>query len=664
MTTHTPFTPDPAWPSIQELARLQWGEPNKPASKPDDIRFGSKGSKSVKPSTNTWFDHEADKGGGYLDLYQAVHGHLPPQPQGNGEARRQAFETRARNGEDQPKPQNGEAPHQASPEPWNDVATTYDYTEPDGNLILQVVRTISGTPRFRQRHRQGGKWLWSVKDLPNHDTLLYRLPGLLAAPPEATIWICEGEKDADRLYEELLISTTNIGGAGKWRDAYAPHFANRHVVILPDNDKPGQDHAQAIAASLAPVAASVRVLELPNLPPKGDVSDWLDQGGYGEQLEELARQTPLWTGTTGAFRRILTLSDLAALQDPNWLIDGLIPEKSLAVVFGPPKAGKSFIVLSAALHVAAGLPWFGRTTQYGAVVYIAGEGVGGLKNRTAAMLAAYGIQPLIPLWIIPRAVNFRIEAEVQALAELIQQTVTASSLSGAGATSSFTASSVSGTGVTPPKIAWVIIDTLARSIPGGDENSAQDLGLFIAQCDWLKAELNCCVTPIHHTGKDENRGARGSSALHGALDTALKITNGAKKVRLEVTDQKDAEAGLVMSFEMQETTVSLTRTSLVPVLTSNDDVAAQHRRPGGNAGIALNTLENLLAESTAAILPPFKGIPSNVRGTQIDLWRKAFYTHLPGQEQEAKKKAFQRAVAHLQEAKLVGVHDPWIWLVE
>jgi hypothetical protein len=204
------FVPDPTWPPIIELAIKLWGKPNKRLSKPDDIRFGSKGSKSVTPSKNLWHDYETGDGGGYVEMHRAVLSELP-KTKANGKAT------------------NGKLP------PWQDIDTTYNYTDANGLLILQVVRTISGEPRFRQRKPIGnGRWQWSVRDIPGHDRLLYRLPGLRASGDE-WVWVCEGEKDADNLHDAGLIATTNIGGAGKWRDEYAGEFRGKHIIVLQDN---------------------------------------------------------------------------------------------------------------------------------------------------------------------------------------------------------------------------------------------------------------------------------------------------------------------------------------------------------------------------------------------------------------------------------------------
>lgn len=346
---------------------------------------------------------------------------------------------------------------------------------------------------------------------------------------------------------------------------------------------------------------------------------------------------------------ILTLAELETLPDPAWLVDGLIPKGGLVVPYGPPKAGKSFILVSLGLHIAAGKDWFGKRVHTGAVIYIAGEGVGGLKHRVKAMLQAYEIPREIPFWIIRRAVNFRSQEEVEALAKLCTDTLRESQYPNV-------------------ELVWIVVDTLARALPGADENSAQDVGLAVSYAAGLQEHLGCGICFIHHEGKDEGRGARGTTALRGAWDAAFRITKQGLRTTMQVIDQKDAEAGQVMHFEMREQQVGIGRTSLVPWLTEGDISGIGQNvpfvPPSGKTGIALNALQNLVASTAGAILPPFDGIPANVRGAQIDQWRRAFYEQQPASDQTARKKAFQRAVDTLQTRGLVGVHDPWVWLAQ
>jgi putative DNA primase/helicase len=116
----------------------------------------------------------------------------------------------------------------------------------------------------------------------------YRLPELVeAVGAKRLVFILEGEKDADRVRELGFAATCNSGGAGKFTLSLAAHFRGARAVIIPDNDGPGREHAQDVAIKLQGIASEVRVVDLPDLPPKGDVSQWLDAGGTAEQLLEL-----------------------------------------------------------------------------------------------------------------------------------------------------------------------------------------------------------------------------------------------------------------------------------------------------------------------------------------------------------------------------------------
>ncbi|MGQ0723269.1 MAG: hypothetical protein ACT4PE_17110, partial [Candidatus Eiseniibacteriota bacterium] len=170
----------------------------------------------------------------------------------------------------------------------------YDYLDEKGALLFQVVRKPG--KRFRQRQTDGqGQWLWNLKGVRR---VLYLLPDLLARPDEP-VYVVEGEKDADRLAALGLVATTNSGGAGKWRTEYSHTLEGRDVVILPDNDEPGRKHGDTVATSLRGVARSIKVVELPGLPAKGDVSDWLNSGHTREELLQRVAEGAGWTPPEG-----------------------------------------------------------------------------------------------------------------------------------------------------------------------------------------------------------------------------------------------------------------------------------------------------------------------------------------------------------------------------
>jgi putative DNA primase/helicase len=168
------------------------------------------------------------------------------------------------------------------------IVETYPYRDEQDNLLFEVVRF---EPKdFRQRRPDGnGGWSWKLDGVRR---VLYRLSELLRADPAEPVLIVEGEKDAERLRALGFVATTNAGGTGKWRREYGEYLCGRHVVVLPDNDQPGRTHAAKVARLLAGNATTIKVAELPGLPEKGDVSDWLAAGGTADELRRLIAEAP------------------------------------------------------------------------------------------------------------------------------------------------------------------------------------------------------------------------------------------------------------------------------------------------------------------------------------------------------------------------------------
>jgi hypothetical protein len=190
------------------------------------------------------------------------------------------------------------------------VVATFDYLDERGALLFQALRYEPGfhgeRKTFRQRRpMEGGARAWALSagdyrqgadsdwrplkagearrpsdvTLPAVRLVLYRLPELLAAPAGQFVFIVEGEGKVEALRAIDVLATCAPMGAGKWRKEFGAFLAGRHVVILPDNDGPGRKHGKEVAEALQGVAASVRVYDLPDLPPKGDIVDWLKVGG-------------------------------------------------------------------------------------------------------------------------------------------------------------------------------------------------------------------------------------------------------------------------------------------------------------------------------------------------------------------------------------------------
>jgi KaiC/GvpD/RAD55 family RecA-like ATPase len=169
-----------------------------------------------------------------------------------------------------------------------DIEATYDYRDEHGELRYQVVRRFG--KKFQQRRPNGrGGWIWG---LGGAAPLPFNLLKILKAQLVA---IVEGEKDAQNLTRLGLPATCNSGGAGNFKRELAPYFADKDVVIFPDNDEPGRKHAVAVARLLFPVAESVKIVEIPELPLKGDVSDFIAKGGTLDQLNALCVKAVTWS---------------------------------------------------------------------------------------------------------------------------------------------------------------------------------------------------------------------------------------------------------------------------------------------------------------------------------------------------------------------------------
>ena len=198
-------------------------------------------------------------------------------------------------------------------EPKPAPVPTYIYTDAAGEPVHGTLREAG--KRFVQARADAASptgWFYGLGDI---EPVLYRLPDVLQAVADGrTIYVCEGEKDCDNLHALGLTATTNPMGACKWRKQYSEQLRGADVVILPDHDDPGEKHAAQVATALHDVADRVRVLLLPELPEKGDVSDWLEAGGTVEALQALADNCEAYTPPAP---EAATAAEGAVLFDPG-----------------------------------------------------------------------------------------------------------------------------------------------------------------------------------------------------------------------------------------------------------------------------------------------------------------------------------------------------------
>lgn len=252
----------------------------------------------------------------------------------------------------------------------------YEYRDEFGAVLFQSLRFQRPNPEkekgyektFRQRRPDGnGGWIWKTEGVR---LVIYNLPEVLSTNPQA-VHICEGEKDCDTLTSMGLTATTNVAGAGKWKDAYSESLRDRQVVLWPDQDKPGKDHAKAVFDSVSKRAATVRIVNVPE--PYKDVTEWwegfvgTDAEFTAEVLKLVEKSTPLYKGVEIPLKGMEELEEVyrettqkslqSTLDISKWIpsfrgrIRGLVPGE-LVVMMGETGIGKTALLGNLAINSA------------------------------------------------------------------------------------------------------------------------------------------------------------------------------------------------------------------------------------------------------------------------------------------------------------------------
>jgi 5S rRNA maturation endonuclease (ribonuclease M5) len=475
---------------IAKVAHALLGDPNPKLSKKHELRFGTHGSLSVEidgEHAGTWYDHEAEVGGGVLELLRARTGLV------NGAAfawlRDMGIKVR-------PEPQT---------EPG--VVAAYDYTDEAGTLLFQVVR--KAPKRFIQRRPNAkGGWIWNMKGAV---LVPFNLPAVIGAN---TVYVVEGEKDVLNLARLGVVATTNPGGAKKWRADFARYFAGKTVIVLPDNDDAGREHAKQVVANLKGTAARVAVLDLPNLPHKGDVSDWIQAGGTAEALERLAKG--IYQNDNSAEPEakaeaqyqdtapglLLSLDDWlsAEINPPDFLMGEVFHTESRAYLIGPTGLGKTNFSMALAAAMAAGtdfLHWkaSGKCRK---VLYVDGEmGERLMVQRIQDVVRRHGS--------IPGGLSVLCRANAGDMPPLNTEEG-----------QRFIETIIDRLG----GVDFIVFDNLQALVTG----SLREEESFAAVLTWAKTLTSKSIGQIwvHHTGLDETRGY-GDKSKEWQFDTVLLL---------------------------------------------------------------------------------------------------------------------------------------------
>lgn len=353
--------------------------------------------------------------------------------------------------------------------------------------------------------------------------------------------------------------------------------------------------------------------------------------------------------------RPVTVDDILAQPAQGWLIRSVLPKQSLALVYGQSGSGKSFLTLDMAGCILRGRPWYGQRVSKGGVIYIAGEGH--LRNRLRAYLAQHGLAAadLSGLRVINTYLNLR-DPKADLLPLLHELQNAAASMGG---------------------VSLVVIDTLNSVMGAGDENESADMGAMIEAAKRIGEALRSSVLYVHHSGKDEARGARGHSSLKGALDAELYVKREEHQRTVTLTKVKDGEDGKEFVFALQPIDLGPStdpeadpdeRETSCAVIQINDPPtprAPTGRPSSGTSLIAFDALQQVLSEH-GQLLPSTSVIPSGKRGVRVELWRARFYTidptcSDPETGSDARRKRFQRAFDDLYKSGQIGSAGGQVW---
>lgn len=437
--------------------------------------------------------------------------------------------------------------------PQRDELRRYVYYA-DGSPVLIKVR-YGTEPKFRPFYRDvdpDGRAVWNPHKPEGFCYVPYRLEELKASQGK-TVYLTEGERDADTLHTIGLCATT-FGSAGFWPAEAEMYFSGRDVVVIGDNDDAGHKHIDSITAKLNGVASSVRSWTPTGGGPGYDVTDWLRDHPGADILKAIAgeqerrstsnvvalvtgpsaqgqvspvfimpEQTPLKQASR--FRvQLITAGD--KLESQEWLVDGILPKRGYALIFGASGNGKSFIGVDLALAVKNARRWGGREVRQGEVVYIAAEDPYGLHARTCYRLRG-GKWDLEGFHIIKEPLDLsRGSKDIDEIIPAIKDSMA---------------------GKLP---ALVIIDTFQRVAGGIDENNASEVMGVVGNIDKITQAFDCLVVLVHHVGKSVS-GPRGSTVFKDAADATIEVKRVGGKRILYLEKLRNGRADIEVSFEIE-----------------------------------------------------------------------------------------------------------------
>lgn len=345
----------------------------------------------------------------------------------------------------------------------------------------------------------------------------------------------------------------------------------------------------------------------------------------------------------------LTFSQACQFSSGPDLIDDLLPSQGTAMIYGGWSAGKSFLALDLALHVATGRPWAGREVMQCAVAYIAAEGGQAFRCRVKAWAQEHLSEDAEPppFWLLPAPVG------------LLDQNAT---------TSDEALDLIAELEALPETPRLTIIDTVARSLAGQDENQAGVMAAAAQVAQLIADRTGGLVILVHHAGKDRERGSRGSTALPAAMDVILKIERQGKIRTIVVEKCRDGEDGQSQSFNLRTVTIGTkpngkpVTSCVIQVLDADDTVERNRDHLPPRAQKALSALHKALADFGEPS-PGGKHYPPGDTVIRTDQWFDYFKRQNVAEtdDLENAKRAFRDCKKILKDKSAIGEWDGLIW---
>ena len=354
-----------------------------------------------------------------------------------------------------------------------------------------------------------------------------------------------------------------------------------------------------------------------------------------EDMKAALAGKPPQRGTQHGKLKVFAMSDLDTASGRKYIVKGLIGTNEISLWVGPPKCGKSFLLMDIAYRVSLGLPVFGRRVKQTNVLYVACEGEGGIGKRLTALREKYGHSDAFH-YIAQPADLLRKEGQLEDLK---------SAAAGAG---------------------LIVIDTVNRVMAGGDENSPQDMGQFVANMTELRDATKAHVALIHHGTKASNgTNPRGHSSLTGADDALIEIVKNEDGSRTAtIVHAKDDVDGNRLGFAVEQVEVGTDEDgdAITTLVVKELDTAVSNSRQSysTNETIALRCLLRAMT-ADGEFTEVGDGQPKR-QAVLVEDWRRLFYEEgMPGAGADAKQKAFKRATASLVKKEAVHSFNDWVW---